>query len=365
MKIKLRIRDLRDIEHRSTEEAARRLMVGDFPGSKRAHEQAEIAKNAIQHMRDTSLFGRLLPIAVALVCGSIASVLAVYRIPTANLAAQVSCTSMALTPSEPYAWRGNARLAPSQVRFEKFFASLEPLDPDESPGPDNSRGALNLARGNAALKSVSFEPGTKVALELDRAGQLQLFASRGQADAQLVFWGRVQLELETDGNVKSERMNVDVPETLALARTDRGIVPSLLQFDPGARLELPIAEVDAVSFSREIIEDGATRFQTSLVTAKLSILDTDEKVTLGPNQSLTLVGFEGQIRRLSIDGDISLALTGTAEDIVVSSGEIRRSLVPTYLAFMYQNQQIALVWSGVVFLWGMLWSVGRFVTRGR
>ena len=354
---------LKRLEEASTSEAVQRLMDGDVEGSQSALDRAELAKRLRNHRRETSPAEWLVPVVVALLCGVMASVLAVYRIPTVNVAATVNCTSMSFAPAQTLAWNGDARFTSDAFRYEKFFVTLAPLEPGEKPGSDNGRGSLGLAKGDGSLKTMVFEPSTKVALEVDRSGQLQVFSSRGQVEAQVVFWGQVQLELESDGELQSDLQDIEVPETLYLARTDRGVVPSLLEFAPPQGFELPLVEVDGVSFSKEVLQDGLATFEPSIIEAEVSILDTDETTLAGPSQALSFVGFQGQIRRLKVGKEIKLSLTGTAEDIVLASGTVERSLAPTYLSYMYRNQQITLVWSGVMFLWGMLWSVGRFVAR--
>ncbi|MEM7675541.1 MAG: hypothetical protein AAF449_06010, partial [Myxococcota bacterium] len=288
--------------------------------------------------------------------------LAVYRIPSANITAEIRSTSAAFKPASTFEWNGNISIGSEEVRFDKYAAALTPSETDELPGREG-RGSLGLRKGNAALKMLSVEPGGNVALELDSSGQLQVFSSRSAASARLLFWGQVQVELQNDGHVQSEPFDIDVPETLYLDRTDTGVLPSVLLFTPKMPFELPLIEVSDVSFSREVLENNETTFRSSILEGDLTILDIDEQVAVGPNQSLTLDGFTGQIRRLSVGNEIRLSLTGKAENIIVASGDVQRSLVPTYLGFMYKNQQIALVWSGVMFLWGMLWSVGRFIIR--
>ncbi|MEO1338323.1 MAG: hypothetical protein AAFV29_21950 [Myxococcota bacterium] len=327
-----------------------------------AFERAELAKGLIDHIQDASWRGRLLPVAVAILCGTVATVLAVYRIPSANLNAQIRSTSAAFSPASTFEWKGNISVGSDELRFDKYAAALEAPQTDEPPGVEG-RGSLGLAKGRAALKSLSAASGGQVTFELDASGQLQIFTNRSRASAQLLFWGKVQVDLQSDGHAQSEPFDVEVPETLYLDRVDKGVLPSVLQFTPKQSFELPLIEVSEVSFSREVLENNEATFRSSILEADLTIVDTDEEVSVGPNQSLTLVGFTGQIRRMSVGDEIQLSLTGKAEDIIVASGDVQRSLVPTYLSFMYQNQQIALVWSGVMFLWGMLWSVGRFIIR--
>ncbi len=362
-------RDLRELERQSTDEAARLVMEGDVDGAMLAFKRAELAQGLLDHRRHASWVGVLVPVVVAILCGVVASFLAVYRIPTTTVAATIRSTGVSFTPRSPLEWQGDAKLQTETFRFEKFAGALAPPEPDEmgedEVDDDSGRGALHLGRqGQAAFKALSVQKGAKVALEVDRAGLVQIITSRGPADARLLFWGRVEVEREVDGQMMSASMNViDVPETLYLNRTDPGIISSVLAFDPRPALAFPVIEVEAVSFSKEVLDDGASTFVSTIVDGRVSIIDTDQHSTLGPNQSLTLVGFQGQIRRLIVDDQIELALSGTADDIIVKTGNIERTLVPTYLGFMYQNQQIALIWSGVAFLWGMLWSVGRFITR--
>ena len=355
---------LREVERQTTDDAFYLLMRGDLEGSDRAFKRLELTQALLDSLRRRSWLPYILPVVVALVCGTVASILAVYRIPKTTVSARIRSNSVSFAGRESFEWKGDAQIKSDSFRFEKFHSASAPPEPDEPPAADTGRGAVRLGRkGKAALKTLSIQPGTKVAVEVDRSGQIQLISSQGPVEAQLVFWGAVDVEMETNGQLVTEHMNIEVPETLYLTRTDPGMVSSVLAFDPRGSVELPIIEAADVSFSKEVLEDGVTSFVSTIADGEVTVVDTDETTSVRANQSLIMTGFEGQIRHLTVDDDVELTLTGTAESIVVSTGNIERNLVPTYLRFMYQNQQIALVWSGIAFLWGMLWSVGRFVTR--
>jgi hypothetical protein len=102
-------------------------------------------------------------------------------------------------------------------------------------------------------------------------------------------------------------------------------------------------------------------FKTSVLDGELTIVSTGTQYTLGPDDTVELTGIKSERFKMNVSDHVEIQASGTATGLHLSTGGFKRSVTPSVLEFASMNHRLALVWGGVVFLWGFLWSAWRLI----
>jgi hypothetical protein len=123
-----------------------------------------------------------------------------------------------------------------------------------------------------------------------------------------------------------------------------GVVPTSLRF-----------------VERQRVVGKQSPFKTSILGGELTIVSTGVKYALGPDDTVELTGIKSNRFEMSISDRVEIQASGTATGLHLSTGSFERSITPSVLEFASTNHRLALVWGGVVFLWGFIWSAWRLI----
>ena len=102
-------------------------------------------------------------------------------------------------------------------------------------------------------------------------------------------------------------------------------------------------------------------FVSSIVSGELRVVATGARYPLGPEDVLEIDGVQAERLEIAVADQLTVQAAGSARGLHLRTGSFDRSLAPSVLEFAASNHRLALVWSGAVFLWGLLWSAGRLM----
>jgi hypothetical protein len=106
-------------------------------------------------------------------------------------------------------------------------------------------------------------------------------------------------------------------------------------------------------------------FVSSIVSGEVRVVATGARYELGPEDVLEIDGVKAERLEIGIADQLTIRAAGSARALHLRTGSFERSLAPSVLEFAASNHRLALIWSGAVFLWGLLWSSGRLLTGRR
>jgi hypothetical protein len=238
--------------------------------------------------------------------------------------------------------------------------------------------SLYLCEGQFAINKLKVYPDATVLadettdkgfldIELFEKEAPRFFLRGASAQLDLVLWDRVRL---TDGSCGSTgepavaRIKRQLPETL---HVETGVgklnpVQLSLPLDPGRQLVFRQVDVDSLRFVREVsAAPGQHDFVSTIQTANLSLMESGASQVLGVDTFLELKGFAGTIRQIKITDKLEIQVEGTASRVLVGPSGYQRDLTPSYLQYLRNNQQLALLWAAAIFVWGLLWSGKRLL----
>jgi hypothetical protein len=120
----------------------------------------------------------------------------------------------------------------------------------------------------------------------------------------------------------------------------------------------------ALHLEREAAEPG--RFVSTIAAGELRLLASDQVLVLRRGDRLDLgrlrdarlfVAFDPQTRRFKIQLDARAARLRTGPP------GFERNRAPTALERVYHQQQLALLWGSLAFLWGLFWGLRGWLRR--
>lgn len=351
-------RRLRLEAERRIGEAARRLQMDD-PEAAGGHlawaQQAEEVLIASKRPL-RKLYGAAL---VALACILLAGLALWLRTGNAPVILQVELHDLTLQLVDDRPWvTDDLEIAAQRIRL----SNLQNLDASGLGlhGPVSSM-AFNMdvsQRGEMLLlQELSASAGTRLLLH---STDYPRFDVKDGVLGGRIAANHVQLVLKGADGSKQYPIQGPVPETLTFTTRRSGVDPAQLMLESKAPWRIDGLAVKELVFRREE-PPGSGRWVSTLLSGSIRLLETNKEITLHADDWLRLGRVEGH--RLAIEFNpekpdrFALLFHGTVETVETGPPGFIRNLAPTWLAYLYHQQSLALFWSAGVFLWGMLWSV--------
>lgn len=230
------------------------------------------------------------------------------------------------------------------------FSRIESADPTLAQrARDGGASQLGLQAQRLSLRRISFPAGAN--LDFEGGTQTVRLAVDGSAHA---------AEFEIGGQVSSsfggsprESGNYAVAEWLKLIsdtaptelwfarKPERGYLWRGLQ--PGS---LRLVE-------RQAGATGEVRLVSALRQGVLRVPATGRELRLIAGSGLELDGLQVEQADLTLGEHVTLRLGGSAQRMVVETGDFKQSLKPSLLEYVAHNHSLGLLWSTAGLLWGI------------
>ncbi len=300
-------------------------------------------------------------ILIAFVCVLAAGLLWYLRVPRIHVLADVHSDVVAFELTEP--WQLERRLGARQLRVEYLESIRAPalgLDIDSSSGD----AWIDLSGGQIELHRAVFDAGGY--LEIDGgAEQMDWYFKNASLRGDLLLKGAVLLSAGKSPDrraIDGLRQNIEVPETVHIRSGDTGMIPSVVRIRPLDGWGFRDIRVNRLSFFRERASTpGSTGFESAIRKGSVTIHETSTETELKAGDRLVLEGIDGRLTRVEQGAALRTTFEGTVENLRTGPEGFERNLAPSYLEYLYVRKPLTFFWSAVVFLWGMLWSILKWI----
>ena len=109
---------------------------------------------------------------------------------------------------------------------------------------------------------------------------------------------------------------------------------------------------------------GSGQFESTIHHGNIHLFDTKEKINILENEKLFIKAVDCRQARVFLSNDkIGFKFVGKINALSGGFQNISKNYKPTYLKYFYHNQQLALFWSALVFLFGIIWSIKNSLFR--
>jgi hypothetical protein len=209
--------------------------------------------------------------------------------------------------------------------------------------------------------------------EVDRLDQVVNFYITGPARGRLGLSDRVHATVGggDGGHIPSEIRHdkLLVPEQLEFRANGESTVPMTLSARPDLLWVMRQLRVDAIRFSKEVSRaPGESSFHSAIASGTVKLYDVNESFDLASHDSLSLEAFAGHVVHLQGNPSdprrtIEVVLQGTANRVLRGLEDTSQDLTPSMLKYLYHQKSTTLLALGIPWLWSLLWSVRRVLSR--
>ena len=218
---------------------------------------------------------------------------------------------------------------------------------------------LDLSGNNIKLKKLTIKDSVELHLTLNK--NKLTFEVKGESlEGRLeVRQAKIVLTEENDDEVYETTKKLDKEDFEAIE-----FISSKTEGSP-VKLELTTDSPWKISDFRtsklKFIEEyppGSGKFESTIKSGEVQFPETNATEELREGDKFLLQGIETRRLELSkCEEGIKVYFEGSVSAISAGPANYEKNLAPTYLEYIYHQQKLAFFWSGVVFLWGLLWSV--------
>lgn len=300
-------------------------------------------------------------IVIAFICVLTVGLLWYLRVPRTHVLVDIHSDVVAFGLNEP--WQLERRLGASQLRVEYMESIQAPtlgIDIDSS----NGDAWIDLSGGQIELDRAVFAAGGY--LEIDAGDeQMDWYFKNASFTGNLLLKGTVLLSAGNRPDLftlDGIRQSIDIPETVQIKSGDKGMIPSVVRINPLDGWVFRNIRVNRLNFFRERVSTpGSTSFESAIRKGSITVHETGTETDLKEGDRLLLEGIAGRLIRVEQGSALRIKFEGTVEKLLTGPEGFERNLAPTYLEYLYVRKPLTFFWSAVVFLWGMLWSILKWI----
>jgi hypothetical protein len=372
--IRDRIRRLTQERQRRLDELLRSLESRALPPSqplKQLKEDVDLVDYALGELR-SGWSTRAMPLVIAAaVIGVLVTVLSLWPISSVAFTLELKASAISVVAAADGVVQDLLLKPP--LRFVGFDHIESPLLTSQVGQP---RTAV-IHTDRAWLTSAAVPAGASLDLEVQGGGlAMTVQGSRVRLVDELEISGASSVLPGTSvGEARAPLLagSFATPETVifrtaAVDALPKGQPVSLTVYSSGVSGQSEITGIAPQSLRFLRRRAGLTAqnpFVSSIVSGELRVVATGARYELGPEDVLEINGTKAERLEIAITDQLTVHASGTARALHLRTGSFDRSLAPSVLEFAASNHRLALIWSGVVFLWGLLWSAGRLVAGRR
>lgn len=288
-------------------------------------------------------------LAIALLCSAAAAI----RLPRAAFSAEIEASAVTLEMARAGQLGGLAIDGTLGVQGATDADSAHPALRAQARA---AGGAFSLRGAGLRLQRLAWDDGSVLRLEagVDHLGAT-VETTRPMTVLALDLHGRATLE-----GASAWTADFGLGEWLTVASgapaAGGRAAPLALRLEghPRSPPAWRLAGVQAVAFvERAAGEDGSARFPSSLRKASLTLPQTDARIELHEGDRLLLGDLRLERCELLAGPTLRLRLSGSAGDLRSVVGGFERALKPSWLEWLVNNHQLALIWGSAMFLWSV------------
>lgn len=313
--------------------------------------------------RQGAIWRRTQALALALVAAGLVACLWGLRTPRTRIILAVEAHTVSLRLATKHALTTDFLLDTSGTRVELLSqistAHLLPAIPQEVL--QKGEAWLEVSGGLAQLSRLELEASAIIELERQSSDETTVFVRNVPVRGTLLASNGAHLTL---GHGLVERGDTTVrgriPEAIEFTTMGSFAIPHMLTLASGQPLSMHNLAIDSLSFMSETSDGrGGVAFMSSIQGGRLHLVDVDREIDLRPEDIVTLTKLDGRVVRMDGSNSFSVLFEGSVGGVFVGPTGFRMNAKPSWLAYLYHQRTLALLWGAVVFALGTLWSVRR------
>jgi hypothetical protein len=290
-------------------------------------------------------------IIIVVIC--IISLLYHIRIPTANIS--VNTISTGFSAHVKQSWHSGNILECKGVRINR----VNRLTVLPAFQQFSNRTNVGLNGNKIVLKEMAIPEGTWIDIDMYRENGLIMLIRNGYVVCEFVL-DKGYFSIDTaiwsvEGNV------IGLPQTFHLNSDTATPLsePIMISFLNISAFNLSLPVVDTLYFAKPG-ESNPGAFVPSLISGEIKFQETVNTYTLTDFDKLLIISdsitrFKNNLGKTGLESDF----VGGVKHVTSKIGRQSLKIKPTLLEYLYNNQPLAIFWSSIVFLAGIVWSIKK------
>lgn len=318
----------------------------DVEGAEKQLEWLETSAKLLSSAQHTNK--RKWAVVIGIICLVIVGLAWTVRVFSTHVSLNVTTGNVVLSLREN--WSSNHQFAADEIFIDNITV--------DSGKVSTSLELKGLSGEKIIVNQLQIRKGAQIELSV-QGHQLTIFVKGAQLSGS-VNVQKARKMIETDeGAEKPVIINAEIPETIAFRTARVGPVPVQLRITlhENEKWKLRGMQTQAIGFVEEF-PPGSGNMESVISMGKLTLLETERKVTLSALDHLTLG--KAKSRRLELskaDNSVQVVFEGSVSNVLIGTGDFRENLTPTYLQYLYHQQGLKLFWGALVFLIGVVWRI--------
>jgi len=132
--------------------------------------------------------------------------------------------------------------------------------------------------------------------------------------------------------------------------------PFALHLDTAEAWRFSGLRVSALRLRRERVP-GSNRWGSTVLEGNGQLLDVGREFSVRSGEWLRLQGPDGVLDLTRDGAGLKLLFVGRVDRIEAGPDGLERNLTPSVLEYLSQSKSTALLWGGLLFLWGLAWKL--------
>ncbi|MCX6142372.1 MAG: hypothetical protein NTZ35_04055 [Ignavibacteriales bacterium] len=347
------LKKLRREYRQGVEESVEFLLNGNVEKAKENLEKAQLYSQILGSQSHRSQ--RAWSFVLAFCCLLIAGFALVLRVPTTPVAIDLVAKGVAFSTVDP-SFRAEVRGKECYVDNIDTIWSMNPL-----PKAPDQRAILISMKGRGIVLN-DITPSMPVRLELEQSNdELAIYIKADTVRGTLsILEGSVELH-ETTRLIAGQKVpSVYFFEAFA---PHMGNDPVKLAANTNVSWRLSGFSVDSLVFFEEN-PPGSGQLESTILSGKIRLPESSRQLEIREGEMLHMM--IRQCQRLLVSQDtnrIRVRFEGLVAKLTAGVKRSEINYMPTYLEYVYHNQQMAFFWSCILFVWTLLWGVKNALVK--
>ena len=291
-------------------------------------------------------------IGIGIICLVIIGLVFTIHVRSTNVSIEILADGLTISFAD--GWQSQKTIIGGLFNIDKVTNVSSSLQPElfKSSHPSS----IEFTGKNIELKNIKVQKNAEIDIQCFKK-ELSFYIKKSNLSGKLSMRkGTVRIDETFDSlNISSNR-----PKTTYTFHSNQAhTVSDYIRLDIGNVRELELNDF-AVNKLTFLVENppGSGIFESTLQQGKIVLYDTRDEIDILEKENLLIEFKDCQQTRLFLKDDkICIKFIGKVTKLMGGLKGFSKNYKPTYLEYFYNNQRLALFWSTLVFLFGIIWSI--------
>jgi hypothetical protein len=212
---------------------------------------------------------------------------------------------------------------------------------------------IDIQGSKIAMDNITLSANSEVTIQVKNNDQ-DFVIKHDSLDMDLQI-SKARLNIN-DGQLDT-MVNYEIPEIFNIKSFPSVAMPINIAFaDTASWLfrDMPISEINFLEES----SPGSGKFNSSILSGTIKILETDKKYPLEEGDWLSLEHLETRRIQMSKSKNlIKIHIEGEVAEASAGAELFEHKLNPSIVEYLYYAKSFAFFWSCIIFMWSLIWSI--------